>query len=54
MLLSHNIQDNCFDISYMLEAMSYNIDTLVSDIPANLAVGLSKEHYYISFLVYCQ
>ena len=31
----------------LLEAMSYNIDTLVSDIPANLAVGLSKEHYKI-------
>ena len=30
----------------LLEAMSYNIDTLVSDIPANLAVGLSKEHYF--------
>ena len=30
----------------LLEAMSYNIDTLVSDIPANLAVRLSKEHYF--------
>lgn len=30
----------------LLEAMSYNIDVLVSDIPANLEVGLEKENYF--------
>jgi alpha-maltose-1-phosphate synthase len=30
----------------LLEAMSYNLDVLVSDIPANLEVGLNKEHYF--------
>lgn len=30
----------------LLEAMSYSVDTLVSDIPANLAVNLSEEHYF--------
>jgi glycosyltransferase involved in cell wall biosynthesis len=30
----------------LLEAMSYNIDVLVSDIPANLQIGLDKEDYY--------
>ncbi len=30
----------------LLEALSYNLDVLVSDIPANLEVGLEKEHYF--------
>jgi glycosyltransferase involved in cell wall biosynthesis len=30
----------------LLEAMSYNIDVLVSDIPANLQIGLNKDDYY--------
>jgi len=30
----------------LLEAMSYNIDVLVSDIPANLQIGLAKDDYY--------
>lgn len=30
----------------LLEAMSYNIDTLVSNIPANLAVRLPEDHYF--------
>ena len=30
----------------MLEAMSYNIDVLVSDIPANLQIGLDDDDYY--------
>jgi alpha-maltose-1-phosphate synthase len=30
----------------LLEAMSYNIDVLVSDIPANLQVGLNKDDYF--------
>jgi len=30
----------------LLEAMSYGLPVLVSDIPANLAVGLDKEDYY--------
>jgi glycosyltransferase involved in cell wall biosynthesis len=30
----------------LLEAMSYNIDVLVSDIPANLQVGLEKDDYF--------
>ena len=35
----------------LLEAMSYNLNVLVSDIPANLEVGLKKENYFevISF-----
>jgi len=31
----------------LLEAMSYNIDILVSDIPANLQIGLNKEDYFV-------
>ena len=30
----------------LLEAMSYNIDVLASDIPANLQVGLNKDDYF--------
>ncbi len=30
----------------LLEAMSYNLDVLVSNIPANLEVGLEKENYF--------
>ena len=30
----------------LLEAMSYNLDVLVSDIPANLEVDLKKENYF--------
>lgn len=30
----------------LLEAMSYNIDVLVSDIPANLQIGLDEDDYY--------
>jgi len=30
----------------MLEALSYGLPVLASDIPANLEVGLSDEHYY--------
>jgi alpha-maltose-1-phosphate synthase len=30
----------------LLEAMSFNIDVLVSDIPANLQIGLDKDDYY--------
>ncbi len=30
----------------LLEAMSYNLDVLVSDIPANLAVNLPQENYF--------
>lgn len=30
----------------LLEAMSYNIDALASDIPANLQVGLDKDDYF--------
>jgi alpha-maltose-1-phosphate synthase len=30
----------------LLEAMSYDIDVLVSDIPANLQIGLSPEDYF--------
>ena len=30
----------------LLEAMSYNIDILASDIPANLQVGLEKDDYF--------
>jgi len=30
----------------LLEAMSYNIDVLASDIPANLQVGLGKDDYF--------
>jgi glycosyltransferase involved in cell wall biosynthesis len=30
----------------LLEAMSYNLDVLVSDIPANLEVGLEKDCYF--------
>jgi len=30
----------------LLEALSYNLNTVVSDIPANLEVGLNPEHYY--------
>ena len=30
----------------LLEAMSYNIDVLVSDIPANLQIGLDKDDYF--------
>lgn len=30
----------------LLEAMSYNIDVLVSDIPANLQIALNKDDYY--------
>lgn len=30
----------------LLEAMSYNIDVLVSDIPANLQIDLDKDDYY--------
>ncbi|MFA6469376.1 MAG: glycosyltransferase family 4 protein [Bacteroidota bacterium] len=30
----------------LLEAMSYHLDILVSDIPAHLEVGLSKENYF--------
>ena len=30
----------------LLEAMSYNLDVLVSDIPANLEVNLDKENYF--------
>ena len=30
----------------LLEAMSYNIDVLVSDIPANLQIGLAGEDYF--------
>jgi glycosyltransferase involved in cell wall biosynthesis len=30
----------------MLEAMSYDLPVVVSDIPANLEVGLSGEHYF--------
>lgn len=30
----------------LLEAMSYNIDVLASDIPANLQVGLEKDDYF--------
>jgi starch synthase len=31
----------------LLEAMSYNIDVLVSNIPANLQIGLNKDDYYM-------
>jgi len=30
----------------LLEAMSYKIDVLVSDIPANLQIGLPEEDYF--------
>jgi glycosyltransferase involved in cell wall biosynthesis len=30
----------------LLEAMSYNLDVLVSDIPANLQIGLNEEDYF--------
>ncbi|ALJ05574.1 glycosyl transferase family 1 [Pseudalgibacter alginicilyticus] len=30
----------------LLEAMSYNLDVLVSDIPANLEIGLGNNHYF--------
>ena len=30
----------------LLEAMSYNLDVLVSDIPANIEVGLDEENYF--------
>lgn len=30
----------------LLEAMSYNIPVIVSDIPANLEIGLEKENYF--------
>ena len=30
----------------LLEAMSYNIDILVSDIPANLQIGLNQDDYF--------
>ena len=30
----------------LLEAMSYSIDVLASDIPANLQVGLEKNDYF--------
>jgi len=30
----------------LLEAMSYNLDILASDIPANLEVGLEKDNYF--------
>lgn len=30
----------------LLEAMSYGINTIVSDIPANKEIGLSDEHYF--------
>ena len=30
----------------MLEAMSYRLPVIVSDIPANLEVGLEKEAYF--------
>ena len=30
----------------LLEAMSYKVPVVVSDIPANLEVGLPKEEYY--------
>ncbi len=30
----------------LLEAMSYNIDVLVSDIPANLQIGLNQDDYF--------
>jgi len=30
----------------LLEAMSYNLNVLVSDIPANLEVGLKKDNYF--------
>ena len=30
----------------LLEAMSYNLDVLVSDIPANLEIGLEKDCYF--------
>jgi glycosyltransferase involved in cell wall biosynthesis len=30
----------------LLEAMSYNVDVLASDIPANLQVGLEKTDYF--------
>ncbi len=32
----------------LLEAMSYNIDVLASNIPANLQIGLEKEDYFIA------
>ena len=31
----------------LLEAMSYNLDILVSNIPANLEVGLKKDDYFL-------
>jgi glycosyltransferase involved in cell wall biosynthesis len=30
----------------LLEAMSYNIDVLASDIPANIKVGLDTDDYF--------
>ena len=30
----------------LLEALSYNLKVLVSDIPANLEVGLRKDNYF--------
>ncbi len=30
----------------LLEAMSYNIDVLASDIPANLQIGLDTDDYF--------
>lgn len=30
----------------LLEAMSYNLDVIVSNIPANLEVGLNEKHYF--------
>jgi glycosyltransferase involved in cell wall biosynthesis len=30
----------------LLEAMSYNIDVLVSNIPANLQIGLNQDDYF--------
>jgi len=30
----------------LLEALSYGLNTIASDIPPNLEVGLNQEHYY--------
>ena len=32
----------------LLEAMSYDIDVLVSDIPANLQIGLNEDDYFLT------
>lgn len=32
----------------LLEAMSYDLDVLASDIPANIQIGLAKEDYFIT------